>query len=116
MRRLLATLCLIVAAGGTATAEPAMTNAPTRMRESPSPQARVVQEIPANAQIDVQGCGRVWCSASWRDISGFVAVRSVSLDDAGPLVDAPPPRPVYVGPPVVVAPCGFGWGYGWRHY
>ena len=95
-----------------------MTIAPTRMRESPSPQGRVVQEIPPHAQIDVESCGRLWCSASWRDISGFVSVRSVSFGDSGPLLDAPPPRPLYVGPPVVVEPFGFGfgWSYGWRHY
>ena len=52
------------------------------MRAAPSFNAAVVQSIPANAQIDVTNCGKMWCSASWRDIPGFVRVTAL----------APPPE------------------------
>lgn len=112
MRRLLAA-CLILAPAA-ALATPAMTDRPTVMRAAPSNHARVLQSIPANAQIDVEGCGQYWCNASWRDISGFVSVNVIS--GGGPPVYRPAPPPVVFGPPVVVAPFGFGFGYGWRHH
>jgi uncharacterized protein YraI len=109
--------CLALALCGPAAATPAMTTAPTVMRDAPRSHAHVVQSIPANAQIDVSGCGKVWCSASWRDMSGFVAARAVSTAGGPPVyADAPPPPgpPVVVAPPVVIAPY-WGWGWGWRH-
>ncbi len=112
MRRLFSAFGFGLAFAGTAIANPAMTTVETQMRESPNSHARVVQAIPANAQIDVGGCGPVWCSASWRDIPGFVRANAVTAGFAGPSpvyrVGPPPP------PPVVVAP--FGFYYGWRHY
>jgi len=106
---------LLAAAAFPAQASPAMTSGPTTMYEQPSRRSHVIQVIPANAQIDVEGCGRYWCNASWRDISGFVSVNAVEA--GGPLLhSAAPPPPVVFGPPVVVAPFGFGY-YGWRrHY
>ena len=113
-----------VLAAGAAEAYPALTTAPTTMRASPSFHAAVVQSIPANAEIEVNGCGQVWCSASWRDLSGFVHVTVVGA----PPVDMAAPPPVYAPPPVVIAPpiapyYGWGWrpgwggyGYGYRHY
>ena len=68
-----------------------------------------------SAQVDVEDCGPVWCSASWRNIPGYVRAKAVVPGAAGPLHGAgPPPRP-----PVVIAPFGWGWGYGWgpwHHY
>jgi uncharacterized protein YraI len=123
MRRLVAALALSLVSVGAALASPAMTIVPTTMRQSPNSHAAVVQSIPANAVIDITGCGKLWCSASWRDIPGFVRARSIdAAPGAAPLVDAdepPPPGPVYVGPPpLVIAPfgcCWGGWGYR-RHY
>jgi uncharacterized protein YraI len=101
-----------------------MTTVPTQMRQEPSSHSPVVQSIPPNAEIDIGGCGKIWCSASWRDMSGFVRASAIAAaPGAPPLVysDAPPPG-VVVAPPLVVAPFGCcwgpGWGYGhpWRHY
>lgn len=120
MRRLVVASCFSLAFAGAAMAEPAMTTKPTQMRASPSSHAHVVQSIPANAQIDVSGCGAVWCSASWRDLSGFVPAKAVVANAGGaPLVYSDPPPPVYAPPPVVFAPfgcCFYGYGYGWHHY
>ncbi len=103
-------IALLLVASSAVYANPAMTAADTPMRAAPNSHAQVVQDVPAHAQIDVTGCGRVWCSASWRDVSGFVAARDIAENDA-PLAHAAPPPP-----PVVVSPF-FGWGYGWRrHY
>ncbi len=97
----------LVVAAGAASAHPAMTEQPTTMRAAPSGHARVVQDIPARAQIDVGECGERWCAASWRDLDGFVRVEAIAPNDE-PLV-GPPPAPVYGGP-VIVAPV-FGFGY-----
>lgn len=113
MRAAAAALLISLPFAGAALASPAMTTMPVQMRQSPTAHSRVVQSIPAHAQIDVVDCGRHWCTASWRDISGFVPVNAVGASDA-PLVDAAPPPPP-PGPAVVIAP--FGYGYGWRrHY
>ena len=104
--------CAILAfclAAGAASAHPAMTADPTTMRAAPSSHARVVQRIPANAQIDVGECGERWCAASWRDIDGFVRVEAIAPNDA-PLVR---PRPYYGGPFVVGPVFGFGYYHHW---
>jgi uncharacterized protein YraI len=116
MRRLIAALLFILPVAGPALASPAMTVMPTVMRQSPSSHSAVLQSIPANAQIDVSGCGAVWCTASWRDISGFVPARAVAADQS-----APPPEYYGAPPPVVIAPVpfyfgGYGYGHHWRHY
>jgi uncharacterized protein YraI len=123
MGRILIALVLGSAFAAPALAAPAMTTAPTDMRESPNPKSRIVQSIPARAVIDVDGCGKIWCSASWRDISGYVRMNVVS---EGAPVGPPPvypdgPQPVFVAPPpVVLAPfggcCFYGYGHAWRHY
>jgi uncharacterized protein YraI len=118
LRRLLTTFGFGLLCAGPALAGPAMTTTDTLMRESPSSHARIVQSIPANAQIDVEGCGPVWCSASWRNMPGYLRARSVVAGGGPPLVDADGPPPTVVGPPVVVAPFGYGyygWGHPWRH-
>ena len=55
MRRLLTAFGFGLAFASAAFANPAMTTIDTQMRESPNAHARVVQAIPANAQIDVEG-------------------------------------------------------------
>jgi len=107
MRRLVIAFGLLVFAGS-ALAHPAMTTVGTQMRASPSAHSRVVQAIPANAQVDVEHCGPVWCSASWRDIPGFVRADAVV---PGGVLLRPAYRPL---PPPFFGP--FGWGYGWRPY
>ncbi len=127
MRRLAAALCFATVSANSALASPAMTTVPTQMRQAPSSHAPIVQSIPPNAEIDVGGCGKIWCSASWRDIPGYVRASSIAAaPGAPPLVyaDAPPPPPpgVVMAPPLVVAPYGccwgpgWGWGHPWHHY
>jgi uncharacterized protein YraI len=117
MRRLIVTFGLCLGLAAPAFADPARTTAPVVMRAAPSPKARVVQSIPANAQIDLSHCSRDWCYVSWRDRFGYVRADAVA---AAPY-DAGPPGydgPGYYGPPVVVDPW-WGWGrpfyygYGW---
>jgi hypothetical protein len=122
-----ATLAVIVAMSVPATvlADPAMTVAPAVMRAAPSLRARPIQEVPANAQIDLNSCSGGWCYSSWRNLFGYLPVSSI---EAMPY-EAPPafvPAPPIVAPPVVVAPWGwgggpgygyhYGYGYGWRRW
>lgn len=102
-------------AASAAAARPAMTAEPTTMRAAPSAHARVVQRIPANAQIDLSDCGERWCAASWRNLDGFVRVETIGASGGGPLVAAPPPHYGYYGGPVVVGPV-FGYGYYRRRF
>jgi hypothetical protein len=115
MRRILVASCLGLAFVGPALAGPALTVASAEMRDAPNPYARVVQSIPANAEIEVRNCGEIWCSASWRDIHGYVRASVISAGPEAPPVGYPPPPAVVVAPPVVIAPFGWGYGYGWGH-
>ena len=97
-------------------ADPALTVVPSVMRAAPSVRARPVQEVPANAQIDLTSCSGSWCYSSWRNVFGYLPVNSIEV-----LPDAPPPpavvvpAPPVIAPPVVVAPWGWGPGYGYRY-
>jgi Bacterial SH3 domain len=102
----------------TALAAPALTRVSAGMREGPSSNAPVVQEVPAYTEIDVRGCQGSWCYVSWRYIFGYLprgAIDPRPFPGSGPV---PPPPGAYVAPPaVVVAPAvGFGWSFGpgWR--
>ena len=107
----LATACLGFAES--TLAEPADTVSASIMHRTPNAHSRVVQEIPANARIDLSSCSRGWCYASWRDLFGYVPADAVAA------VVAPPP--VIVARPVAVAPpwgwggpyAGVGWGWAW---
>jgi uncharacterized protein YraI len=77
-RRVLLAIAFCGGFAGAARADPAITTAPAAMRAAPSAKSRVVQQIPANARIDVMQCARFWCRASWRDRSGFVPSGAVS--------------------------------------
>jgi len=98
-------------------ASPALTVAPAPMRTAPSPYAPVVQAVPANAEIDVQGCGRRWCYGSWRGLFGFLPIYAVSQGAWAPPAAAPPPvfgfapppPPVVVPGPVFAAPPTYRW-------
>ncbi len=70
MRRLIVTFGLCLGLAAPAFADPARTTAPVVMRAAPSPKARVVQSIPANAQIDLTHSPRDGCYSSWRDRCG----------------------------------------------
>lgn len=107
----------------TVLADPALTVAPTVMRAAPSVRARPVQEVPANAQVDLNSCSGSWCYSSWRNVFGYLPVNSIEVL---PYATAPPavvvPAPPVIAPPVVVAPWGpgygyrYGYGYGWRRW
>ena len=128
MRRslLAAGLCFIFAAPSFA--DPAMTGAPVTMRAGPSGKARVVQQIPANAEIDLSGCDHGWCYSSWRNLFGYIPSEVVVR---GPPPAALPgnelPPPVVDAQPAYIAPHAWGWvgpyigfnggyGYGWSHW
>jgi hypothetical protein len=132
MIRFVAASALVLAAGAAA-ASPAMTAHRTSMRAAPSSRAHIVQRIPAHAQIDISDCGEYWCSASWRNLDGYVRVEAIAAN-TGPLAPAAAPPPYgygygyggpyygsgpyyggpYVGGPVVVGPA-FGFGF-YRHW
>jgi uncharacterized protein YraI len=121
MRRSILSLSLALAFAAPAFADPARTTAPTIMRAAPTPKARIVQRIPANAEIDMSYCSRDWCYASWRDRFGYLPAAAVA---AAPYATGAPgyygPDYYDYGPPVVVGPW-WGWGrpfyygYGWGH-
>jgi hypothetical protein len=90
---------------GPALADPAMTGAATIMRATPSAKGKVVQSIPANAEIDVSHCLQAWCYGSWRDRFGYVSAAAVA--PAG----GPPPGVYGPGP---AYPPNYGWGWGLR--
>ena len=74
-----------------AVAELAITGAPVTMRTEPTGKARVVQQIPRSAEIDVMKCARGWCRASWRGRFGYVPAVAVVLGPAGAGGAMPPP-------------------------
>ena len=126
MRRLLLAAGLCVGVAGPCFADPAITTASSAMRDEPGLHSRIVQTIPANAEIDLQNCTGDWCYVSWRNIFGYIPSFAVAQGGPPPGAAAPGPPPVVVAaPPVVVGPV-FGWGgpyvsgywggYGWRHY
>ena len=115
MRYILLVSAAVLGPAASALAAPAVTATPALMHRAPSAHSRIVQEIPANAQIDLESCTGGWCYASWRDLFGYIPAEAVAGDG---------PPPVVRAPPVVVAPAfgwggpyvGFGWGYGWRRW
>ncbi|HEY1452523.1 MAG TPA: hypothetical protein VGF57_03585 [Roseiarcus sp.] len=124
--RVLLELGVAVAFSAPALAELAMTGSPVAMRSGPAGSARVVQRIPASAEIELSGCRRGWCQASWRHSSGYIPAGAVVLGPPPatlPGKEMPPPvvnaAPTYVTPPAwrwtgayVGGNLGFGSG-GW---
>jgi hypothetical protein len=118
-------LCFIFAAPSLA--DPAMTGAPVTMRAAPSGKARVVQQIPANAEIDLSSCNHGWCYSSWRNLFGYIPAEVVvrGPPTAVPGNELPPPvvdaQPSYIAPPAwrwggpYVGVNG-GYGYGWSRW
>jgi hypothetical protein len=100
---------------GSALAEPAVTVVASIMHHSPNIHSRIVQEIPANAQIDLSSCTGGWCYASWRDLFGYLLADAVAAS-AAPIV-APPPlvvaRPAMIAPPWGWGGPYIGVGWGW---
>jgi hypothetical protein len=94
-----------LALAGPSFSNPAMTGAPVTMHAAPNGKSRVVQRIPANAEIDLSTCGRGWCQASWRHLSGYIPAEAVVLGP--PPATAPGnemPPPVLSATPTNVAP------------
>ena len=103
--------CALFAAS--AAADPATTGAAASMRAAPSAKARVVQRVPANAEIDLSQCSGGWCYTSWRDRFGYLPAAAI----AGPPYPSAPPPPY--GPyggwsNAAVGP--FYFGYGWSRW
>jgi hypothetical protein len=125
LRRLLLAAGLCVGLASQCLAEPAITDATSAMRHAPSLHSRIVQTIPANAEIDLQSCSGDWCYVSWRNLFGYIPSFAVAQGGPPPGAVAPWPPVVVAAPPIVVGPA-FGWGgpyvggywggYGWRHY
>ena len=126
MRRYLLAIGLSLGFAASAVADPAMTGRPVTMRAAPSGKARVVQHIPANAEIDLASCDRGWCYASWRNLFGYIPAEVVAAGP--PPATLPgnelPPAVVYAQPTYITPPVwgwggpyvGLGWGYGWRRW
>ena len=126
IRRLFFGFGVVVAFSAPSLAELAMTGAPVAMRAGPASNARIVQRIPASAEIEVEKCARGWCHASWRNRPGYIPADDVVLGPPAatlPGNQMPPPvvyaLPTYVTPPVwrwdgpyVGTNLGFGPG-GW---
>jgi hypothetical protein len=115
-------VCVAVTLAGPALAELAMTGAPVAMRAEPAGKARLVQRIPASAEVEVEKCARGWCRASWRNRWGYIPVDAVVLGPPPatlPGDEMPPPfvnlQPTYVTPPVwrwTGAYVGTNFGFG----
>jgi hypothetical protein len=113
MRALLFGLGFSAVFAASAAADPAVTSAAAAMRAAPNAAARIVQRVPANAEIDLSHCSGAWCYASWRDRFGYLPATAI----AGP-ADPPAPAPAY-GPygawsGAAVGP--FSYGYGWYRW
>jgi SH3-like domain-containing protein len=91
-----------ILAASAASADPAVTTVAAGMRGAPTAKARLVQSVPANAEIDLNYCSKAWCYASWRDRFGYLPASAVA---APPYPDQPDGGP----PPIA----GSGWGGGW---
>jgi len=123
LRRLLLAAGLSGVLVGPSFAEMTTTIAPSAMHRAASPYSRVVQAVPANAEVDIESCGGAWCYGSWRGRYGFLPSFAVARG-APPAAFSPPPPPLGVTAPALVAPppvwggpyVGFGWGYSWRSW
>lgn len=118
MRRLTVGLVLSLAMTAQAIASPGLTIVATGMRAAPNSHSALVQSIPRNAEIDIGGCGPIWCSASWRNIEGFVRASAIEQAPGAPpftYYDAPPPV-VVAPPPVFFAPFGCCYGDRYRRW
>ncbi len=125
MRRYLLAAGLSFVFAAPSFADPAMTGALVMMRAAPSGKARVVQQIPASAEIDVSKCNRGWCYSSWRNRFGYIPAEVVvggppatlSGNALPPPAGDPQPTTVAPTPPTWTGPyVGFGWGYGWSRW
>jgi hypothetical protein len=129
LRRSLLAAGLVFGLVGPSFAGPAVTTAWSNMRRAPNGHSRVVQSVPANAEINLLTCSGDWCYASWRNRLGWIpafAVREAGAPPAvagsAPVVAAPPI--MVAAPPAAVGPAfgwgglyvGFGYGWGWRRW
>jgi hypothetical protein len=126
LQRLLLSAAVCFSFAAPSFGDPAMTGAPVTMRGAPSGKARIVQHIPARAEIDLSSCSHGWCYASWRNLFGYIPAE-VIVGGPPPATlpgnQLPPPvvnaQPTYVTPPVGgwSGPyVGFSGGYGWGRW
>jgi uncharacterized protein YraI len=89
-------------AAAPAAADPAVTTTAATMHGAPSSKSRLVQTVPANAEIDLNYCSKAWCYVSWRDRFGYLPASAITVQ--------PYPGAPIGGPPPIA---GSGWGGGW---
>jgi hypothetical protein len=110
IRRLLLGFGVVLTFAASALAELAMTGAPVAMCAGPTGSARIVQRIPASAEVEVEKSVRAWRRASWRNIWGYIPADAVVL---GPppvrLLGKEMPPPVVNALPTYVTPPAWRW-------
>ena len=108
---------------GPSFAEPGQTIAAATMRKMPSVSSRVVQHIPAYAQIDLSHCGGGWCYGSWRNLFGYIPADAVVTGPPGVGATFAVAPPIAPAPPTVAVAPAWGWagpyvgfGWGWQRW
>ena len=109
MRTLIFALCSSVAFAASASADPATTQLAAGMRVAPSVKSRIVQRVPANAEIDLSQCSADWCYASWRDRFGYLPAAAIAGSALPPPPAYPPPEGAWSGGAVGPLYFGYGW-------
>jgi hypothetical protein len=112
-RALLFALSFSAAFAASAAADPAVTGAAAAMRQAPSATARIVQRVPANAEIDLSQCSGAWCYASWRNRFGDLPAAAIAKPPYPPAA-APADGPYRAWSGAAVGP--FSYGYGWYRW
>ena len=103
LRPVLVATAILSLSAVAAFATPATTRGPTRLYDGPSTRFQVLDELPANTDVDVIGCSREWCQIwSDEDQQGFVRERQLDFYE-GPAAIVIFPPPIYQ----------YGWTY-WR--
>lgn len=101
---------VVLASAGIASA--ATVTGDLNLRSGPGTNYRVIDTMPAGAQVRVIGCGGAWCRVNWRGAVGFASANY--LGEGGAYAAAP----VYVEPAPPPPVFGFGFGFGgprWHH-
>ena len=103
LRPVLVATAILSLSAVAAFATPATTRGPTRLYDGPSTRFQVLDELPADTDVDVIGCSREWCQIwSDEDQQGFVRERQLDFYE-GPAAIVIFPPPIYQ----------YGWTY-WR--
>jgi uncharacterized protein YraI len=102
-------VALLLGSAGVASA--AVVEGDLNLRSGPGTSYRVIDTMPAGANVAILGCTGSWCRVSFRGIEGYASASY--LGGGGPVYAAEPP--VYVAPPPPVFGIGIGFSDGWRH-